>query len=50
MTSLKRRAEGSRLLRQHDDKIAELERALKVAQDSRREVVNRYGLNKPLSA
>lgn len=48
--SLKERVKGLDILRQHDQKLQELERAIAEVQASRREVVNLYGLNKPLSA
>lgn len=35
------------LLAHADDVIASIEAALAVAQEARREIINRYGLNKP---
>lgn len=40
-------ATGESLIRAADEKIKELEYALEVARDRRRELVNRYDLNKP---
>ena len=40
------RFEGEHKLKQWDEQIATLEAALAKAQEARREIVNRYGLNK----